>query len=68
MTITRVDKKEGWSYNLVIDIILPTDESIMLFQETIGTGGNWVTSYVKFMDKKIFDSRDLNYYNNNKEW
>jgi len=63
LSVTRTDANCGWGYNHSLNIIIKSKESIYLFKENIGPNDNWVTSYVTFNNKKILDSRDLNYYN-----
>jgi hypothetical protein len=65
---TRLDESTGWSHNHFIDICFDYKTSFYFFQEIIGKNNNWITSYVTLNNKKILDSRDLDYYNNNKAW
>ena len=67
LIITRLDACTGWVYNHSIDICFNYKTSFYFFQEIIGKNNNWVTSYVALNNKKILDSRDLEYYNN-KGW
>ena len=66
--VTRLDNTCGWAHNHYIDIIFESKQRIYLFKENIGKNNNWVTSYVTYNNKKILDSRDLEYYYNKKAW
>ena len=65
LTVTRLDKNTGWGYNHSVNICIKSNESVFMFKEHVGKNDNWVTSYVTCNNKKILDSRDLNYYKNN---
>jgi len=67
LIIQRLDENTGWGHNHSIDICIESKEIIFLFKENIGQNDNWITSYVTLNNKKILDSRDINYYNN-KGW
>lgn len=62
--VTRLDTNTGWKYSHFVDICFHSKASIYLFKENIGLDNNWVTSYVTHNNKKILDSRDLQYYFN----
>jgi len=62
--ITRTDVKSGWGYNHSCNICIQSDEKIFLFKENSGPNNDWVTSYITLNNKKILDSRDLNYHKN----
>jgi hypothetical protein len=64
LMISRLDKNIGWDYPHSVDICIASQESIFLFKENIGENNNWITSYVTLNEKKILDSRDLNYHYN----
>ena len=68
LIVTRSDARTGWRHNHFIDICFDYKTSFYFFQEIIGKNDNWITSYVTLNNKKILDSRDLDYYNNNKAW
>ena len=68
LIITRKDKQTGWTHDHSVDICIKSKQSILLFKENIGENNNAAKSYVTFNGKKILDSRDMNYYNNNKSW
>lgn len=65
LIVKRLDKNEGWRYNHYIDICFNSKSSFFFFKENNGPNNNWRTSYVTYKNKKIFDSRDMEYYNNN---
>ena len=65
LIIKRLDNNSGWTYNHIVDICIDSNEIIYLFKENIGKNNNWVTSYVTYNNKKILDSRDIRYKNNN---
>jgi hypothetical protein len=67
LIVTRLDVNEdiGWGYNHSCDICIQSKEVIYLFPENIDPNNHWSTAYVTLNNKKILDSRDLNYYNNN---
>ena len=67
LIVTRLDETTGWGYGHSVDICFNYKTSFYFFQEIIGENNNWVTSYVALNNKKILDSRDLDYYNN-KGW
>ncbi len=67
LNIYRIDKDEGWVNNLHIDICLKSNEVIYLFQEKMSKTKDkplLCCYYVAYKDKKILDSRDVNYYKN----
>ena len=64
LIVTRTDAKSGWDYNHSCNICIQSDEKIFLFKENSGPNNDWVTSYITLNNKKILDSRDLNYYKN----
>jgi mannosyltransferase OCH1-like enzyme len=68
--ITRTGTNGGWGHNHSANIYINTTQYIYLFKEKC-ENNDWVNSYVLWNDLKIFDSRDLNYYNskkNNTDW
>ena len=67
LIITRLDTCTGWGHTHFIDICFNYKTSFYFFQEIVGENNNWVTSYIKLNNKKILDSRDLDYYTN-KGW
>jgi len=67
LIVMRLDEHHGWDYNHSVNICIKSKESIFLFKENIGENNNWVTSYVTLDNKKILDSRDLDYFRN-KGW
>jgi hypothetical protein len=64
LIVKRVDMKGGWEYDHSCDIFIKSNEKIFLFKENSGPNNDWVTSYITLNNKKILDSRDLNYYKN----
>jgi len=64
LIVTRTDAESGWGYNHSCNICIQSDEKIFLFKENSGANNDWVTSYITLNNKKILDSRDLNYYKN----
>ena len=62
LIVTRTDTNGGWDYNHSADIIIPYEQKLFLFKELKGSDGSWVTAYVKYENKKIFDSRDMAYF------
>lgn len=62
LIVRRIDQNTGWSYNHSVDICIESKESIFLFTETIDPGKHWSTAYVLFNNKRILDSRDMEYY------
>lgn len=65
LNITRLDKNTGWDYcDYSVDICIESNETVYFFRENIGENNNWITSYVTYNNKKILDSRDLNYFQN----
>lgn len=68
LIIKRIDEPTGWGYNHYIDICFPYKTSFFFFKEHFGPNKDWVTSYVTYKNKKILDSRDMEYYKNNKSW
>jgi hypothetical protein len=64
LIVTRVDMKSGWEYDHSCDICIKSNEKIFLFKENSGPNNDWVTSYITLNNKKILDSRDLDYYKN----
>jgi hypothetical protein len=65
LVVTRLDENYGWGYEHSCDIIINSMEKIYIFKENSGENNDWVTSFVTHNGKKILDSRDLNYHNNN---
>ena len=68
LIITRTDLNSGWKHHHSVEICFTSNQKIFLFNETYGDGNNWITSYVTFNNNKILDSRDLEYYYNNRAW
>jgi hypothetical protein len=64
LIVRRTDTKDGWGHNHSCNICIQSDEKIFLFKENSGPNNDWVTSYITLNNKKILDSRDLNYYKN----
>ena len=64
LIIKRLDENHGWGHNHYIDICFPSESSFYFFKENIGPNNDWVTSYVTNNNKKIFDSRDIDYHIN----
>lgn len=65
LIVNRTDERTGWGHDHSVNICIKSNESIYLFKENIGT--TWIDSYVTFDNKKILESRDLNYFSN-KGW
>lgn len=60
LLVKRVDKNSGWVSNHRVDIILASNEKIMLFPEYCS--GNHITScHVKYKGQKILDSHNPSY-------
>ena len=68
LIVTRIDKKMGWSFEQSLEIVMKSKETIFLFPEQLGSNNHWSTSFITLKNKKIFDSRDMNYYNNGRSW
>ena len=64
LIVKRLDNNCGWDHNHFIDICFPAKTSFLFFKENIGSNNNWVTSYVVHNNKKILESRDMDYYKN----
>jgi hypothetical protein len=62
LIVTRTDTNGGWDYNHSVDILIESNQQIFLFKELRGSDGSWVTAYVKYKNKKILDSRDMEYF------
>lgn len=67
LMVERKDLESGWDYNHYIDICIACEESFFLFKETIGKNNYWAACYVTHKNKKILDSRDMDYFHN-KGW
>jgi len=67
LIVKRNDIDSGWGYNHHIDICIVCQESFYLFKENMGENNYWPTSYVTRENKKILDSRDMDYFYN-KGW
>ncbi len=71
LEIKRTDKKKGWNHFLIFHAYIGSfQQKIYLFQEYL-TDSDICNAYVEFKNKKIFDSRDLEYYklkSENKIW
>jgi hypothetical protein len=67
LIVTRLDAAEGWGHTHSCDIVIQCKEKILLFNENIGKNNSWITCFVSYKNKKILDSRDLEYFNN-KGW
>ena len=61
LIVTRKDTNGGWDYNHSVDILIESKQQLFLFKELRGNDGSWVSAYVKYKNKKIFDSRDMEY-------
>ncbi len=68
LTIERLDKNIGWEEDISVDICIDSEEIFFLFKENIGPNNDLATCYVTLNDVKILDSRDVDYYNNDKSW
>lgn len=64
LIIKREDSNEGWEYNHNVDIIIYSNERILLFDEK----GTYPRNYVIHKNKKIFNSRDIEYHRNGSKW
>jgi hypothetical protein len=64
LIVKRLDKNHGWGYNHCIDIYFHSKANVYFFKENIGSNNDLVTSYVSHNNKKILDSRDIDYYKN----
>lgn len=62
LIVTRSDTSGGWDYNHSVEITIKSQQQIFLFKELRGSDGSWVTAHVKYKNKKIFDSRDMEYF------
>ena len=60
LIITRTDAKTGWGHNHSLTIDVQSPQSVYLFQEICNSYKN---AYVKWNNRKIFDSRDNQYIN-----
>jgi len=58
--IKRTDTNHGWGYNHSATIYIKSKQRIYLFNEE--HDGNWIESYVMWNNRKILDSRDLEYF------
>ena len=69
--VERMDRNSGWGHNHYIDICFNSNASFFFFKENYNnnfTGDErWIKSYVTLNNKKILDSRDLEYHKN-KGW
>lgn len=68
LIVKRLDESHGWQYNHYIDICFPSKSSFFFFKENLGPNNNWITSYITHNNKKILDSRDIEYYVNGRSW
>ena len=68
LIVTRLDESTGWGHDHSVDICFNYKTSFYFFQEDILTHNDFSTAYIKFNNKKILDSRDPEYFNNNKAW
>lgn len=68
LIIERLDEEHGWGFNHSCDICIKSKQVIYLFQESADAGTSWVQSYVSDNDKKLMDSRDLEYFYNGRQW
>jgi hypothetical protein len=66
LIVKRLDDNKGWGYMHHCNIIIDSNESFFILPEL--KNNNWVNSYVSYNNKKILDSRDMDYYNNGKCW
>jgi hypothetical protein len=67
--ITNFIQKVGWNIPLKVTIRIPSKERIYLFKEQLKVGNDDIcNAYVTYKNKKILDSRDAEYFNNNKSW
>jgi len=64
LIIKREDSNEGWEYNHNVDIIISSYERMLLFDEK----GKYPNNFVIHKNKKILDSRDLEYHRNGSKW
>jgi len=64
LIVKRLDKDHGWGHSHSIDIYFHSKATVFFFKENIGPNNNFVTSYVSHNNKKILDSRDIDYYKN----
>lgn len=61
LIVESQDGISGWNHPVQLDIVIASKQCIYLFQEHIGKGNNWRTSYVMHKSRKILDSRDPSY-------
>ena len=61
LVVTRIDKFDGWNTFYYVEICFDHSQQIYLFEEFVPPQG-MAYAYVMDKDKKILDSRDINYY------
>jgi hypothetical protein len=69
LIVNRIDVNKhggGWDYNHSVELIIKSPQSIYLFREILPSD-NIKDCFVLKNNKKILDSRDIDYYNN-KGW
>lgn len=64
LTVTRIDIDDGWGHEHYCELIIKSKEVVYLFKEIPGRNNQWQTSSVHHNDKKILDSRDMEYHRN----
>lgn len=71
LIVKRLDSDNGWKHNYFVDICFNYKTTFFFFKEIKGPKKGpykgWITSYVTFNNRKILDSRDIEYYKN-KGW
>jgi hypothetical protein len=67
LIVQRLDTNTGWVHSYSVDICFDYKANFYFFAENIGHNNDSASSYVTFKNKKILDSRDLE-YQRNKGW
>lgn len=65
--ITKFMQNVGWNFSFNVNICIPSKEKIYLFKEELYSH-DISHAYVTYKSKKILDSRDAEYFYNNKNW
>ena len=69
LIVTRLDANDGWEHDHLVFICIKSREVLYFFQEVNDKGDHWSKSYVVDKDgNKILDSRDMEYFNNGRNW
>ena len=64
LIVKRLDESSGWCHNHFIDICFPSKSSFFFFKENLEPNNCWTKAFVTNNNKKILDSRDMDYYKN----